>query len=105
MDIRYRMAGKTGTAQVKSIAQDEIYDDENVEKKFRDHSLFIGFAPVDDPKIAIAVVVEHAGSGSKTAAPIARKLIDYYLLERLKLYPEPPVDQLAGLNDLAGPRS
>ncbi len=105
MDIRYRMAGKTGTAQVKSIAQDETYDEENVEKKFRDHSLFIGFAPVDDPKIAIAVVVEHAGSGSKTAAPIARKLIDYYLLERLKLYPEPPADQLTGLNGLAGLRS
>ena len=100
MDIRYRLAGKTGTVQVKSIAQDETYDDENVEKKFRDHSLFIGFAPVDDPKIAIAVVVEHAGSGSKTAAPIARKLIDYYLLERLKLYPEPPADQLAGFNGL-----
>ncbi len=82
-DIPYDMAGKTGTAQVKSIAQDEEYDEQNVEKKFRDHSLFIGFAPLDDPKIAIAVIVEHAGSGSKTAAPIARKLLDYYLIDRL----------------------
>jgi len=87
-DIRYRMAGKTGTAQVKSIAQNETYKEEETEKKFRDHSLFVGFAPVDDPKIAIAVVVEHGGSGSRTAAPIARKLIDYYLLERLKMFPE-----------------
>ena len=82
-DIPYEMAGKTGTAQVKSIKQNEVYDEENTEKKFRDHSLFIGFAPLDDPKIAIAVIVEHAGSGSKTAAPIARKLLDYYLIERL----------------------
>lgn len=84
--IQYKMAGKTGTAQVKSIAQNEEYNIENTEKKFRDHSLFVGFAPLDDPKIAIAVVVEHAGSGSQTAAPIARKLIDYYLLERLELF-------------------
>ncbi len=85
-DIKYQMAGKTGTSQVKSIAQNQTYDEENTEKKFRDHSLFIGFAPLDEPKIAIAVVVEHAGKGSRTAAPIARKLIDYYLIERLKLF-------------------
>ncbi len=84
--IQYEMAGKTGTVQVKSIAQNLQYEKKNVEKKFRDHSLFIGFAPLNDPKIAIAVVVEHAGSGSGTAAPIARKLIDYYLLDRLKLF-------------------
>ncbi len=104
-DIRYRMAGKTGTAQVKSIAQDEEYDDENVQKKFRDHSLFIGFAPIENPKIAISVIVEHAGSGSRTAAPIARKLIDYYLIERLKLFPEPSADELSGLVDSAETRS
>ena len=83
------MAGKTGTAQVKSIAQNQTYDEENTEKKFKDHSLFVGFAPLDDPKIAIAVIVEHAGSGSRVAAPIARKLLDYYLLERLEMFPEP----------------
>ncbi|NKB77330.1 MAG: penicillin-binding protein 2 [Gammaproteobacteria bacterium] len=86
--IKYQMAGKTGTAQVKSIAQNEKYDEENVEKKFKDHSLFVGFAPLDNPKIAIAVVVEHGGSGSRTAAPIARKLIDYYLLNRLGMFQE-----------------
>ena len=69
--------------------------EEEVEKQFRDHSLFVGFAPLDDPKIAIAVVVEHAGSGSRTAAPIARKLMDYYLLERLGLFSDTP-DTVAG---------
>ena len=92
-DIRYQMAGKTGTAQVKSIAQNETYREEDTEKKFRDHSLFIGFAPLEDPKIAIAVIIEHGGSGSRTAAPIARKLMDYYLLDRLKLFPEKEEDQ------------
>lgn len=83
--IRYEMAGKTGTAQVVGIKPDETYDEENTPKELRDHSLFIGFAPLDDPQIAIAVVVEHGGSGGKVAAPIARRLIDYYLLERLKI--------------------
>jgi len=86
--IKYKMAGKTGTAQLKSIAQDEEYDEEIVKKKFKDHSLFVGFAPLEDPRIAIAVVVEHGGNGSSTAAPIARKLIDYYLIDRLGLYQE-----------------
>ena len=98
--IQYEMAGKTGTAQVKSVAQDEEYDEAEVEKKFRDHSLFIGFAPLNDPKIAIAVVVEHAGSGSRTAAPIARRLIDYYLIDRLKLFDSPAPDS----PNLVGPK-
>jgi penicillin-binding protein 2 len=84
--IEYEMAGKTGTAQVKSIAQNQEYDEKTTENKCKDPSLFIGFAPLDDPKIAIAVVVEHAGSGSRVAAPIARKLIDYYLINRLGLF-------------------
>ena len=87
-DIRYQMAGKTGTAQVKSIAQNQSYDEASTPKYHRDHSLFIGFAPLEDPKIAVAVVVEHAGSGSRVAAPIARQMIDYYLLDRLGLFPE-----------------
>ena len=85
--IRYQMAGKTGTAQVKSIEPEERYNTEiEVEKKFRDHSLFIGFAPLDQPKIAVAIIVEHGGSGSGTAAPIARKLIDFYLIQRLGMF-------------------
>ncbi len=83
--LEYKIAGKTGTAQVKSIAQGAKYDEKNTEKKFRDHSLFVAFAPVDDPKIALAVVVEHGGSGSRVAAPIAKEIIDYYLVERLNL--------------------
>ena len=83
--IPFLMAGKTGTAQVKSIAQGARYD-KNVEKKYRDHSLFVAFAPVDKPRIAIAVVVEHGGSGSKVAAPIAREIVDYYLVDRLHLF-------------------
>jgi penicillin-binding protein 2 len=81
-DIHYEMAGKTGTSQVISIGQNETYDEKNTKKKFKDHSLFIGFAPVDNPRIAVAVIVEHAGSGSRTAAPMARKVIDYYLIDR-----------------------
>ncbi len=88
--LRYQMAGKTGTTQVKSIPQNETQEQDiaEIEKKFRDHSLFIAFAPLDDPKIAIAVVVEHAGNGSRVAAPIARKLLDYYLIERLGMFQE-----------------
>ena len=88
--LEYEIAGKTGTAQVKSIPQGQKYDKENTPKKYRDHSLFVAFAPVDDPKIALAVVVEHGGSGSKVAAPIAGEIIDYYLVERLGLYAREP---------------
>ncbi len=77
---QYRIAGKTGTAQVYSIAQDEEYDVEKLEKKMQDHALFIAFAPVEEPRIAIAVVVENGGSGSAVAAPIARQIMDRYLL-------------------------
>lgn len=76
----YQFAGKTGTAQIIGIAQGARYDEESIEKRFRDHSLFISFAPVDDPRIAVAVIAENGGGGSKTAAPIARKVMDYHLL-------------------------
>jgi penicillin-binding protein 2 len=78
--IAYNMAGKTGTAQVFSIAQDAEYDEETVPENLRDHSLFVAFAPVENPQIALAVIVENGGGGSITAAPIARQLIDSYLL-------------------------
>ena len=77
----YRIAGKTGTAQVFSIKQDEEYDEETVAKRKRDHALFVAFAPVEDPQIAIAVVVENGGHGGSVAAPIARKIMDEYLLK------------------------
>jgi penicillin-binding protein 2 len=76
----YKIAGKTGTAQVKSVGQGESYVASRTAEHLRDHALFIAFAPADDPKIAVAVVVENGGHGGSAAAPIARKLMDYYLL-------------------------
>jgi penicillin-binding protein 2 len=76
----YTSAGKTGTAQVIALKQNEKYSDATVAEHFRDHALFIAFAPVESPKIALAVVVENAGFGARAAAPVARKVLDYYLL-------------------------
>ncbi|RZV33921.1 MAG: penicillin-binding protein 2 [Chromatiales bacterium] len=75
----YEMAGKSGTAQVVSIAQDEEYDDAELEERQRDHALFIAFAPLDEPRIAVALIVENGESGSSVAAPIARAVMDAYL--------------------------
>ncbi len=77
---QYRIAGKTGTAQVFGIAQDEEYEEEKVSKRLRDHALFVGFAPAEAPRIAVAVIVENGGHGSSVAAPIARRMMDAYLL-------------------------
>jgi penicillin-binding protein 2 len=76
----YQFAGKTGTAQVVSIAQNEEYEAEDLPEDLRDHALFIAFAPLESPTIAVAIVVENGGSGSSGAAPIARKLLDHYLV-------------------------
>ena len=78
-DISYRMAGKTGTAQVFTVRQNEEYDARKLDKKLHDHGLFIAFAPAEQPRIAVAVVVENGGSGSGAAAPLARLVIDTYL--------------------------
>jgi penicillin-binding protein 2 len=75
----YHVAGKTGTAQVFSVAQDEKYDAENLAEHLKDHGLFIAFAPAEEPTIAIAIVVENRGGGSVTAAPVARAMLDVYL--------------------------
>ncbi len=75
----YQMAGKSGTSQVFSVSQDEEYIEEEVDERLRDHALFISFAPFDDPRIALAVVVENGSSGSRVAAPIARAMMDQYL--------------------------
>jgi penicillin-binding protein 2 len=79
--LTYRMAGKTGTAQVVGIAQGEEYDSEALKERQRDHALFVAFAPVDDPKIAIAVIVEN-GEKSSSAAKVARKVVDVYMLDQ-----------------------
>ena len=75
----YRMAGKSGTAQVFSVGQDEEYDEEEVAELLKDHALFIAFAPVENPQIAVAVIVENGSSGSGVAGPIARAIMDKYL--------------------------
>ena len=79
---RYRMAGKTGTAQVKSIAQGKRYDKSAIDKRHWDHAWFTGFAPVENPNIALAVLVENGGGGSAVAAPIGKALFDYWVLQR-----------------------
>ncbi|HTE14919.1 MAG TPA: penicillin-binding transpeptidase domain-containing protein, partial [Burkholderiales bacterium] len=76
----YVSGGKTGTAQVIAIKQGEKYVESRVQERFRDHALFIAYAPADKPKIALALIVENSGFGAKAAAPIARQMIDYYLL-------------------------
>lgn len=79
----YRMAGKTGTAQVIGMKQGEKYDEKKISEYFRDHAWFIAFAPVEKPTIALAVLAENGGHGGSTAAPIARKVLDYYLLGKI----------------------
>ncbi|MBT8132596.1 MAG: penicillin-binding protein 2, partial [Gammaproteobacteria bacterium] len=74
--LKYRMAGKTGTSQIFSIGQEDEYDAEEVEERLRHHALFIAFAPLEDPEIAIAVIIENAGSGAAAAAPVARAMFD-----------------------------
>ena len=79
----YLIAAKTGTAQVIGMKQGEKYDEKKVREEHRDHALFIAFAPADDPKLALAILVENGGHGGSTAAPIARVVFDYYLLGKL----------------------
>jgi penicillin-binding protein 2 len=82
----YRAAGKTGTAQVVGIAQNEKYNENRIEERHRDHALFIAFAPADPgakPRIALALLVENGGWGAMAAAPIARAVFDYYLLGKM----------------------
>ena len=88
--LRYRMAGKTGTAQVFGLPQDEQYryKPEEIAERLRDHALFVAFAPVERPRIAVAVVVENGGSGGRVAGPVARAVIDRHL-EREGLLPVP----------------
>lgn len=88
----YQAAGKTGTAQVYTVAQNAKYNAKTVPERLRDHAWFIAFAPAEAPRIAVAVLVENAGFGSSNAAPVARKVLDAYLLDaqgRIKAAPAP----------------
>jgi penicillin-binding protein 2 len=76
----YSSGGKTGTAQVFTIKQNEVYDAKKIDERLRDHALYIAYAPAEDPKIALAMVVENAGFGAQNAAPIARRVFDFVLL-------------------------
>ena len=78
-NLDFKIAGKTGTAQVFGIAQDAEYDEKEVAEKLRDHALFISFAPHDHPEIVVAVIAENGGHGSSVAAPMARKVIDEWM--------------------------
>ena len=77
--IHYHIAGKTGTAQVFSVKQEEKYNEDAIDFKMRDHALFVALAPVEDPQIAVAVIAEHGGHGGTVAAPIAGDIIEAYL--------------------------
>ena len=90
-DIEYRMAGKSGTAQVVEISQGEEYDEEELSEFDRKHAWFIAFAPVENPTIALAVLVENGGGGSSVAAPVARAVIDAHMKQQ----------RLQGLHNMA----
>lgn len=82
-DLTYTLAGKTGTAQVFGLDAEEQYIAEKLDEKLRDHALFTGFAPIENPEVAIAIIIENAGSGSSKAAPIARQVLDVYFDKQL----------------------
>ena len=82
-DISYRMAGKSGTAQVVGIPQGQEYEEDELDEYQRKHAWFIAFAPADAPLLAVAVLVENGGGGSTVAAPVAREVLDAYLLPRI----------------------
>ena len=107
----YRIAGKTGTAQVAGLAQGESAPDlKDTPKHLRDHAWFMAFAPADNPRIAVVVLAEHAGHGGSVAAPVARQVMDQYLLGKvlyatpsLAATPEPPPAAAPGFDGIAVP--
>lgn len=82
-DAPYQSAGKTGTAQLFSVGQDEKYDAEKIDERLRDNAMYVGFAPFENPEISVTVVLENAGGGSKNAAPVAKKIMDFYFRDRV----------------------
>jgi len=101
-DAPYRVAGKTGTAQVFSL-RGATYREKDVRERLRDHSLYVAFAPVERPAIALAVLVENGGFGSQAAAPIARQVLDYYLLGIAPDQPAPADDDASDEGEAVAP--
>jgi len=99
---QYTSGGKTGTAQVVAMKAGEKYEEDKVAERLRDHSLYIAFAPLEGPKIALAVLVENGGFGARTAAPIARTVLDYFLLGKLPREPRRPTPEVAVSADAQG---
>jgi penicillin-binding protein 2 len=95
----YTSGGKTGTAQVIAIKQNEKYVESKVAERHRDHSLFVAFAPSESPRIALAVIVENGGFGARAAAPIARQVLDYFLLGKRPKKPVPENTKAEGGGD------
>ncbi len=87
--VAYSVAGKTGTAQVIGIAQDARYREDEIDERQRDHGLFVAFAPAEAPRIALGVIVENGGGGSRAAAPVARKVLDAYFASENYVAREP----------------
>lgn len=81
-DAKYQTGGKSGTAQVFGLGEDEEYNADELAEHLRDHALYTGFAPYDDPQIVVSMVLENAGGGSSNGAPIARRIFDHMLLEK-----------------------
>ena len=92
-DPAYAIAGKTGTSQVFSLGEDEEYDEDELARRLWDHALFVGYAPAEDPQVAVAVLVEHGGSGGRIAAPVAREVMDAYLLDDAGMTIDLPEDE------------
>ncbi len=95
----YTSGGKTGTAQVIAIKQNEKYVESKVAERHRDHSLFVAFAPSESPRIALAVIVENGGFGARAAAPIARQVLDYFLMGKRLKKPAPENAKAEGGGD------
>ena len=94
----YDSAGKTGTAQLFSVGQNEKYDAEKVDERLRDNAMYVGFAPFNNPEISVTVVLENVGGGSKNAAPVARQIMDFYFRDRVF---EPTIDDADQTQELA----
>jgi penicillin-binding protein 2 len=95
----YTAGGKTGTAQVIAMKQNEKYEEAKVAERHRDHSLFIAFAPLDSPRIAIAIVIENGGFGARAAAPVARTVLDYFMLGKVPPGMDQPTPEDESVNE------